>query len=193
MTETAVRHLRLRHTSIPGCTEVELGRLEDLRGSFVKLFRSSTLAELGFVLAVGEVFVSTSRHGVVRGMHVQAPPAGGARLVSCLSGRAYDVVLDLRVGSPSYGRAAVVHLSADAANAVFVPDGCAHGFAALVDGCTLAYVAGAEHDPELDVGVHWSSVDVDWPFDSPIVSERDASLPRLVEFDSPFRYGGAHG
>lgn len=178
---------RVSPTTIPGCVELLLRATADQRGTFVKLFQASTLVQIGLENRFVEVFMSTSSRGVIRGLHCQLPPTDGAKLVTCIVGRALDVVVDLRTGSQAFGRAVGIDLSAERANAVYVPRGCAHGFAALTDGCVMAYAVTSEHDPGLDSGVRWDSVDFRWPFGDPVVSVRDAALPSLAEFDSPFR------
>jgi len=118
----------VRTTAVDGCRELQLDPAADRRGSFLKLFQASRFVADGCALDVREVFVSRSHRNVVRGLHFQAPPADVAKLVCCLDGAVLDAVVDLRVGSPTYGRHALRELSAAAANAVYVPEGCAHGF-----------------------------------------------------------------
>jgi dTDP-4-dehydrorhamnose 3,5-epimerase len=176
-------------TAIPGCTRLRLVRHEDARGDFVKILRRDEYAALGLDPTVAELYWSTSRRGVVRGLHFQSPPHQHAKTVSVLRGAARDVVVDLRVGSPAYGRAVVLELRADEPAAVHVPAGCAHGFQALTDDTVVAYLVGTEHAPSHDDGIRWGSAGVDWPIADAVVSERDNAFPALADFDSPFRYG----
>jgi len=184
-------------TEVRGCRELRLDPSSDHRGGFLKLFQAGRFAADGIELGVQELFVSRSRPGVVRGLHFQAPPADVAKLVSCLEGAVLDVVVDLRVDSPTFRRHSLVELSAAAANALYVPCGCAHGFlvtpsAGACDALVL-YAQSGEHDAEREGGVLWSSVGVDWPIDDAdvILSARDATFAALDAFDSPFRMGGS--
>jgi dTDP-4-dehydrorhamnose 3,5-epimerase len=184
----AVADVEARATAVDGCYELRLDPKADDRGDFVKAFRAGAFAELGLAFAVREIFWSRSRTGVVRGLHFQAPPADVAKLVCCLEGDAFDVVVDLRVGSPTCGRHAVVVLSPEEANAVFVPEGCAHGFLVTRGDALVLYAQSGEWDPVHEGGVLWSSVDAGWPVTprDVVVSERDAAFPPLDRFESPF-------
>lgn len=179
--------MELRETAIPGCAELLLPRFHDDRGTLVKTFQESVFEQHGLPTSFCEQFHSRSRRGVVRGLHFQEPPAQLHKLVTCVSGRAWDVVLDLRAGSPTYGQHAKVGLAEDRANAVYIPEGCAHGFLAQEDDTVLAYWVTAEHSPEHDAGIRWDSAGIDWPLDGePIVSARDAALPALDAYETPF-------
>jgi len=180
---------RVRPTGLADCVELSLDARDDRRGSFLKLYQASALAQVGIDLPVRELFISRSWPGVVRGMHHQTPPAAVAKLVWCLDGRVVDAVLDLRRSSPTYGEHVVIELSASAANAMYVPIGCAHGFAVPEGGPALvAYAQSGEHAADHEGGVLWSSAGIDWPVEpsAAVVSDRDAALPRLDELESPF-------
>lgn len=184
--------MQVRESVVPGCVEVLPAVHRDERGTFAKPFHASTFAALGMATEWKELFFSASARGVIRGLHFQVPPAAHAKLVCCVAGEAFDVVVDLRAGSPAYGGFATFHLRAEAMNAAFAPEGTAHGFAALTDGAVVAYAVSSEHAPACDTGLRWDSVPgIPWPFDTPTVSERDAALPRLDTFDTPFRYEAA--
>jgi dTDP-4-dehydrorhamnose 3,5-epimerase len=176
-------------TAIPGCTRLRLVRHEDARGDFVKILRRDEYAAAGLDPTVAELYWSTSRRGVVRGLHFQSPPHEHAKTVSVLRGAAHDVVVDLRAGSPAYGEVVVLELRGEEPSAVHVPAGCAHGFQALTDDTVVAYLVGTEHAPSHDHGIRWDSVGVDWPIADAIVSERDAAFPTFADFVSPFRAG----
>jgi len=178
----------LKPSAIAGCQEVQPRVMHDARGSFVKVFHADAFRELGLATEFTEEYYSHSHKGVIRGMHFQTPPADHAKMVYCVRGEVFDVVLDLRVGSPTYGQAATFVLSAEAGNYVYIPKGLAHGFCALSDTATLVYKVTTVYAPQSDAGVLWSSVDVDWPVETPILSERDARFPRFDQFESPFTY-----
>lgn len=161
---------------------------EDTRGTFVKPFSFSAFAAAGLPVAFREAFFSRSRRRVVRGLHFQTPPHAQDKLVCCAAGRVLDVVVDLRVGSPTYGRAETFELDAETWTALFIPAGLAHGFAALADDTVMAYAVTAEYDPKADSGIRWDSVPVEWPWPDPVVSERDMAFAPLAAYASPFRW-----
>lgn len=167
---------------------LQLERHDDERGDFVKLYQRSVFEDLGFEDAIAEAFVSTSTRGVVRGLHFQLPPADHAKTIVCLRGSVFDVVVDLRVGSPTFGSHDVFELDERRPAALHIPNGCAHGFQATSDGALMLYLTSTEHDPGRDTGIRWDSVGVDWPRTEPTVSPRDRALPPLEGFISPFRY-----
>jgi dTDP-4-dehydrorhamnose 3,5-epimerase len=155
---------------------------QDARGSFMKIYRDDLppFDRLRFA----ESFYSRSKRGVVRGLHFQTPPFEHQKLVTCLSGSVFDCVVDLRRRSPTFGAAFSCELVAG--EAILIPVGCAHGFCALSDDATLLYHVTSPYAPDHDKGIHWTSAKVVWPVESPILSARDESLPRLSEFESPF-------
>ncbi len=181
---------RLAETAIPGCAEITYRHFEDERGAFVKVFQASVFERHGLPGGYAEIFHSSSRRDVIRGLHFQTPPHDIGKLVTCVGGAAWDVVVDLRAGSPAFGRHATFELSADRATAVVVPLGCAHGFLARTDDAVVLYTATGEFSPEHDAGIRWDSAGIDWPLQGrdPIVSGRDAALPALADFDTPFTF-----
>ncbi|RIK83990.1 MAG: dTDP-4-dehydrorhamnose 3,5-epimerase [Planctomycetota bacterium] len=161
---------------------------EDVRGRFIKSFHAEQLSEHGLRFELREEFYSVSSRGVLRGMHFQTPPFEHAKLVSCLQGRALDVLLDLRAGSDTYGRHCSVELHGTGQQIIWIPRGLAHGFLSLEDGTCVAYKTDREHAPAHDAGVRWDSFGFDWPLpvEQLLVSARDQGHPRLAEFRSPF-------
>jgi dTDP-4-dehydrorhamnose 3,5-epimerase len=158
----------------------------DARGEFTKSFHQPTFASAGIDFVSREDFHSVSRRGVVRGMHFQAPPAGQAKLVSCLRGRILDVLLDLRRSEPTYGQFWSIELSPAEPRVLFLPVGLAHGFLALEDGAEVHYRCSAPYDPGRDQGIRWDSFGFNWPETAPLVSSRDAAFPPFRQFSSPF-------
>jgi dTDP-4-dehydrorhamnose 3,5-epimerase len=185
--------VEVRPTAVEGCRELRLDPVSDRRGGLVKLFQASSFADAGVPFEVAEIFWSRSSTGVVRGLHFQAPPADVAKLVCCLEGEVLDAVVDLRTGSPTYGRHALVPLSPETANAVFVPEGCAHGFLVTQGEAVVLYAQSGEWDREHEGGILWSSAGIEWLADEAgvVVSDRDAGLPPLDRFQSPFDASGA--
>jgi dTDP-4-dehydrorhamnose 3,5-epimerase len=155
----------------------------DSRGFFVETYRKNEYAKLG----IGEDFVqdnhSRSSRGVVRGIHFQLPP-GQAKLVRCAHGTIFDVVVDLRRSSPTYGQWEGHELSDENARQLYVPIGFGHGFCVLSEVADVIYKVSGYYDASIERGIAWDDPDVGvaWPTDVElIVSERDASAPRLAE------------
>lgn len=180
----------LSATAIPGLFEIEPFVAADARGVFIKTFVASDFAAAGVAVASLEEYHTRSRRGVIRGMHFQLPPHDHDKTVFCTQGSAFDVVIDLRVGSPAFGKALVFELRGAECRGLHIPRGCAHGFAALEDETVLTYKVTTEWNPSADSGILWSSVPVEWPFDDPITSARDAALTPLPDFVSPFVFEG---
>jgi dTDP-4-dehydrorhamnose 3,5-epimerase len=176
-------------------TIIQTNRLKDNRGWFTESYSAPRLAEHG----VKEYFVQDNHSysksaGTIRGFHFQSPPRAQAKLVSCLCGAVFDCVLDLRVGSPTFGRVASATLTASNGRQLYVPVGFGHGFLTLEDHTEVAYKVSDIYAPELERGVLWNDpeLSIDWPLGErrPILSDRDVSLPRLTEIESPFLYDG---
>lgn len=168
---------------VPGLLKSSPFASEDDRGEFRKVLSGSFPGQDR--LRVDEVFWSRSHRGTIRGLHVQTPPRAGRKVVLVTSGEVRDFVVDLRVGSPSYGLPWETRLDRDS-GALLIPAGCAHGFEALSDDVTMVYLQEGTYDPASDAGVLWSSVGIQASTARPIVSLRDQSLPEFVNFESPF-------
>ncbi len=180
--------MELHPTPIPGCWRIVPRLIRDERGSFVKTFHRDLSAKHGLVTEFAEEFYSWSRRGVLRGLHFQLPPAQHTKVVTCLVGEVLDAVVDLRVGSPAYGRHALFPLRAEEATLLYIPEGVAHGFLAKSDNALMYYQVTSVHSPEHDAGIRWDTAGISWPSVEPIMSARDAAFPALKDFDSPFRY-----
>ena len=178
--------MNVETTEIEGLLLITPKVHHDRRGTFVKTYHDRTYAELNLPRGFAEEFFSTSRQGVVRGMHCQIPPANYHLMVTCVAGHVLDVVLDLRRRSLTYRKAKGHRLSSETGQMLFVPTGCAHGFLTLSDEATMFYRTSALHSPPHDLGVRFDSFGWDWGINEPILSDRDLSLPSLSEFDSPF-------
>mgnify|MGYP001497880593 FL=1 len=135
----------VRNTPIPGCVELLPRKLYDERGYFVKTYHRNFFRALGLNTDWREEYFSVSRRGVLRGLHFQLPPHDHEKLVYCTSGEVFDVVVDLRTSSPTYGRHALFQLSDSTAAMVYIPKGCAHGFYAVSDTATMMYKIGRAH------------------------------------------------
>lgn len=170
-------------------------RFVDERGWFSETYKRREAAQLG----IGEEFVqdnhSLSRPaGTVRGLHFQTPPHVQAKLVRCVRGRIMDYAVDLRKGSPTYGRHVATELSAENGWQLYIPVGFAHGFVTLEEDCEVAYKVSDYYAPAHDGGVRWDDPDIGiaWPLPAsgPVLSPKDERLRLLAEFESPFPYDG---
>ena len=175
-----------KQTGIPGCHEMTSPKFTDNRGLFVKTFHEDDFREHSLTTRFAEEFYTVSRKGVLRGMHFQSPPHDLTKLVFCLSGSVLDAVIDLRIGSPTYGKHALFELSAEKANMIYIPSGLAHGFYSLSDEAVIMYKVTAIYSPSHDTGILWNSAGIPWPDRSPIISKRDNEFPSLTNFSSPF-------
>ena len=182
--------MEIAHTDIPGCYLVQARVTRDERGSFTKTFHAPRFAELGLRTDWQEEYFSTSARGVVRGLHFQVPPADHAKLVFCLMGEVLDVAVDLRRGSPAYGRAFGVRLNAKNGRGLYLPSGCAHGFLSVSEMSGMYYKVTSVHSPEHDAGIAWNSIDFDWGVVDPLLSPRDRNHPALADFDTHFTFEG---
>ena len=173
-------------TSIPDCYEIIPRVIEDNRGKFVKTFHKNTFIENGLESNFAEEYFSVSQKNVLRGMHFQLPPHAHVKLVYCSDGEVLDVLVDLRVGSPVYGKAVKFNLSAEKANILYIPIGVAHGFYTLSEMATMIYKTSTVHNASCDCGILWNSFDV-WKVEAPILSDRDKGHKCLKDFISPFK------
>lgn len=175
-------------TPIPGCTELQPEILGDARGHLLKVFHSPLWQELGLVTKFDEEYYSRSVKNVIRGFHFQRPPLQHTKVVFCVHGEVLDVVLDLRKGSPSFGKFHMTRISQEKGNLLYIPEGLAHSFCTLSSDAVVYYKVATAYSPGNDAGIRWDSVGVDWPVVEPIISARDQGLPKFSEFDSPFVY-----
>jgi dTDP-4-dehydrorhamnose 3,5-epimerase len=174
--------VKFEELAISGVFAIELEPVPDSRGFFARTYSRAELAERGIELEVVQASVSfNERRGTLRGMHLQRPPHEEAKLVRCVAGSLYDVVIDLRAGSPTQFRWVAVELSAERRNALYIPPGLAHGFISLEDGCELEYLISAAYEPSAATGVRWDdpAMGIEWPLEPGVLSERDASFPDL--------------
>jgi dTDP-4-dehydrorhamnose 3,5-epimerase len=176
--------------AIPGVTLITPVLHVDTRGSFAETWRKSLFAQAGIATEFVQDNRSWSTKGVLRGLHYQTPAAPQAKLVSVAQGSIIDVVVDLRRGSPAYGQWLAVELTALAAQALFVPVGCAHGFQVTSAEALVTYKVSSEYDPAADRGIRWDDpqLAIDWPLPRPLLSDRDANLLLLADIDSGFTF-----
>ena len=176
--------MKLTPLSIAGAFLVESELVTDERGGFARLFCAATLGAHGAASQVSQSSLSfNTRRGTVRGLHFQAAPHEEAKTVACLRGAAWDVVVDLRAGSPTRGRYEAVEISAAHRRAVHIPAGCAHGFQTLADATELLYYISAPYDAAAGRGIRWDdpALGIAWPLPVSVISDRDRALPLLAD------------
>jgi dTDP-4-dehydrorhamnose 3,5-epimerase len=167
----------------------------DDRGWFSEIFHEKRLHELGITCRfVQDNQAISKRAGTLRGLHFQLSPAAQAKLVSVLRGRILDVVVDVRRGSPTFGKHVSTELSAETGRQLYIPAGFAHGYLTLQDDVVLIYKVSDYYAPAYDSGIRWNDPDIaiPWPFKQAdiIMSDKDRRLALLKEFASPFAYDG---
>ena len=169
-------------TELPGCVVIEPAVFGDDRGFFFETWNADRYAEHGLPTRFVQSNVSSSARGVLRGLHYQWPNPQG-KLVSVLEGEVYDVAVDIRRGSPHFGRWTAVILSAENKRQLWIPEGFAHGFVVLSERAIFSYLCTAQYDRQADAGVRWddAAIGIDWPVSSPLLSEKDAKAPFLAE------------
>jgi dTDP-4-dehydrorhamnose 3,5-epimerase len=177
--------------AIPQVILVGVRKFPDSRGHFLETYRKTDFAEFG----IGCEFVqdnqaSSTQAGTIRGLHFQVPPHAQAKLVRVLRGSVYDAAVDLRRSSPTYGKWCGARLTADGGEQIFVPRGFAHGYCTLEPETVVAYKVDNYYAPQSEAGLIWNdpAIGIDWsiPAQSVLVSDKDAKLPSLGFFDTPF-------
>jgi dTDP-4-dehydrorhamnose 3,5-epimerase len=179
-----------RELTIPGTVLIEPRAFNDRRGRFLEIYKHSEFLRAG----IGEHFVqdnySRSLRRVLRGLHYQRHPMAQGKLVRCVKGRIFDVAVDIRKGSPHFGRWLAEELSEENGRMLYIPVGFAHGFLTLSDTAEVLYKCTEEYSPEDDRGIIWNDPDIGiaWPLKDPLLSDKDAALPRMRDEDSNFRF-----
>ena len=167
-------------TAVDGVWLIGAEPVADERGSFARTFDAQAFAAQGLSPLLSQSSLSfNTRAGTLRGLHYQVQPHAEAKLVRCTRGAIYDVAVDLRHGSPSYRRWFAAELSADNRQALYIPEGCAHGFLTLCDGAEVSYHIAAPYVPESGRGVRWDdpAFGIAWPHVVCCISERDRNYP----------------
>jgi len=178
--------MNTKETSIKDVYIIEQDVHKDKRGAFVKTFQRKFFIENGLECDFCENYYTKSHEDVIRGMHFQTPPCDHAKLVTVIQGTIIDVILDIRVNSPTYGQHIEIELSRENRRSIYIPRGCAHGFGTLSDTAIAYYMVTTEYAPDHDEGIRYDSFDYRWPITTPILSDRDLSFPPFKQFISPF-------
>lgn len=173
-----------RPLDIEGACEIQPFSAEDLRGKFTKMYEQNVFSRWGIDFSPNESFVSVSRKNVIRGMHFQLN-GPQKKLVTVLSGKIYDVLIDLRKKSATFGQWRGVYLSSEKCNSLFIPRGCAHGFLAVEDHSMVLYQCEGAYDKATDMGIRYDDpkIGVIWPSGDGtyILNDRDRKFPSLQE------------
>lgn len=169
-------------TDLPGCLVIEPQVFGDERGWFFESWNRERYVANGLDIQFVQGNVSRSARGVLRGLHYQWPNPQG-KLVSVLEGEVWDVAVDIRRGSPTFGRWTAAVLSADNKRQLWIPEGFAHGFVALSEHALFTYLCTAPYDREADAAIRWddAALAIDWPVAEPMLSPKDAQAPRLAD------------
>jgi len=177
-------------TEISDVYIIEPSVFGDNRGYFLESFNLEKFEENVYPIKFVQDNESKSSKGVLRGLHFQKPPFDQAKLVRCIEGRVMDVAVDIRKGSPTYGKHVAIELTGENKRQLFVPRGFAHGFSVLSDTAVFAYKVDNRYAPEFDAGIRWNDkeLNIQWGMKDVevMVSEKDAELPFFLEFKSPF-------
>ena len=179
---------RFDRLQIPDIILIEGKRLRDDRGSFMETYKRSEFAAHGIPHIFVQSNCSHSVRGVLRRLHYQKHPQAQGKLVTALAGQIFDVAVDIRKGSPTYGRWVGEVLSAESGRMLYIPEGFAHGFCVLGQEADVLYMVTDEYARKLDRGIVWNDpeIGVQWPITDPVLSPKDAQLPLLKDADNNF-------
>ncbi len=188
--------MQVEETALPGVLIVTPRRFGDARGFFAETWSQRAFDEAG----IEAVFVQDNHSlsetaGTLRGLHFQGPPHAQGKVVRCGRGALFDVAVDIRAGSPSYGRWIGTELSAENGRQLWIPPGFAHGFLTLQDATEIVYKCTDFYAPKAEGAIRWDSCGIDWPQlpgasgRAPVLSDKDAAAPPFSAFETPFREG----
>ena len=177
-------------SEIPDVIYIEPAIYRDERGHFAELYKSAEFAQNGISKPFVQVNHSRSKKGVLRGMHYQNNPAAQGKLVNVTHGEIFDVAVDIRKGSPTFGRWVGRRLSADQRNMLYIPEGFAHGFCVLSETAEVTYYCTQAYSSQQEGGIIWNDPQlmISWPLSQPIVSDKDNRYPTLKQADHNFIY-----
>jgi dTDP-4-dehydrorhamnose 3,5-epimerase len=186
--------MQVEATELPGLMIVTPQRFGDARGWFSETWNAQRMAEAGLSIDwVQDNHSMSGKAGTLRGLHYQKPPHAQDKLVRCSAGAVYDVAVDFRRGSPSFGKWVRVELSAENGRQMLLPKGFLHGFVTLTDGAEVQYKCSDVYAPDCDAGIRWNDPDigVDWGLaGAPVLSAKDEVQPFLKDVESPFVWEG---
>jgi dTDP-4-dehydrorhamnose 3,5-epimerase len=182
--------MHIKERKIRGIFEIQLEPHKDKRGFFMRVYDDTIFERHGIHrIWVQENHSLSVEKGVIRGMHFQFPPHTETKLVRALSGEIYDVFIDLRKGSSTFGQWDSIKLSADNKKMIYIPRGFAHGFCTLTQNCEVVYKVDNYYAPDSEGSIRWNDPDlgIDWPVNKPILSEKDSKAKSFREFVEKYR------
>ncbi len=171
--------MKIKPMDIDGAFIIENKQSQDQRGLFVKAFHKNTFKNHGLETDFQESFYSVSKKNVLRGMHFQLPPQDHSKLVYVVEGEVFDVAVDTRKSSKTFGGYVSAELSARNGRSIYLSKGFAHGFLTLSTTAIVVYMTTTEHSPGHDTGIRWDSFGLDWGIKAPIISDRDSNFKGL--------------
>lgn len=175
-----------QNTPIKGLKIINYSELCDERGFFLKIHNYDLFQNEGLNANVKEIYMSKSYRHVIRGLHYQKFPLAHSKIIFCLSGSIFDVAVDLRKASPTYGNHYSINLKSNSNMAIYIPEGFAHGFQALEDNTVIINGCSTKYSSEHEAGISWDSCGINWPLDYPILSEKDKKQPIFSDMVSEF-------
>lgn len=166
----------VNRTALEGCLEIIPDVFTDHRGISIKPYNTEMLGNIGITHGFSEDLMVTSRKGVIRGLHFQNPPYEQAKLVWCIKGSIFDVAVDIRKDSPTFGMYTYFYLTAEKHNIAYIPIGFAHGYQVLKHDTTVYYKMSSVYAPNYEGGIRFDSLNIPWPLGNPVLSEKDLNL-----------------
>jgi dTDP-4-dehydrorhamnose 3,5-epimerase len=172
-------------TNLPEVIKIKAKAFPDSRGMFAEMYKASEFKANGITLDFIQDNLAISKKGVIRGLHYQLPPYTQGKLIMAIEGAVWDVIVDIRNGSPTFGKWVAEELSEENRTMLFLPPGFAHGFLALSDARVIYKMTSAEYAPSFDRGVLYNDpgLNIPWPIDNPILSDKDLALPKLKDIE----------
>jgi len=177
--------MNIKSLNLPGVYEITLEPIMDHRGHFIRIFDKQKFNNIGINRNWVQENQSLSlRKGTIRGLHFQLPPFSETKLIRVIKGAIFDVFVDLRMDSPTFGQWGSIELTEDNFKMVLIPRGFAHGFCTLTDNCEVTYKVDNFYSSKHEAGILWNdrTLNIDWPVSNPIISKRDSELPSFKEF-----------
>jgi len=178
--------MKVIQTPIRGCFELQPRVFKDDRGKLVKTFHEDMFKSNGLETEFKEEYYSVSGKNILRGLHFQLPPHDHIKCVTCIDGKIFDVVVDLRKESSTYKRYFSLELDSEKGNMLYIPKGLAHGFYVMSEKAIFLNRTTTVYAPESDAGIHWNSCGIEWPNANPTISEKDDQMITLEKFQNPF-------
>lgn len=178
--------MELITTPFEGLFVIQHRIFSDNRGLFVKTYNQEIFKQLNIDLEIKERYYSVSHKNVIRGMHFQTPPEDHIKLVTVVTGKILDVVLDIRKNSKTFGKCFSIEIDATEGKTIYIPQGFAHGFLALENNTIVEYNQTTGYAPNNDAGIKYDSFGFNWNIEVPVISERDQAFISFHQFKSPF-------